>query len=200
MKEIIRHIRTFFITGLFTILPIAITFWILSNTFIVLDSILGEPITMMIGFKIPGLGLILGILLILIIGMITSNVIGKKMTEILEKNIVRIPVLKTIYLPIRDILKNFSDKKSNNFKKAVLVEYPKVGVYSMGFITKQTILVDGMPKTVVFIPTTPNPTSGFLVYLDQGAYKELDIPVEVALKSIVSLGSVSPDSMVNRVQ
>lgn len=193
MKDLMRHIRTFFIAGLFTILPLVLTFWILGSVFIGLDSILGDQLTNLLGFKIPGLGLILGILFILIVGMVTSNVVGKKMTEIVENNLVRIPVLKTIYLPIRDILKNFSDKKSSNFKKAVLVEYPKADVYSMGFITKGVIEVDGKEKTVIFIPTTPNPTSGFLVYLDKGNYLELDIPVDVALKSIVSLGSVSPD-------
>jgi uncharacterized membrane protein len=174
-------------------LPIALSFWILGSVLVGLDSILGDQITSFLGFRIPGLGLILGVGFILIVGMITSNVVGKKMTEVVENNLVRIPVLKTIYLPIRDILKNFSDKKSNNFKKAVLVEYPKVNIYSMGFITKESIEVDGIPKTVVFIPTTPNPTSGFLVYLNKGDYMEIDIPVDKALKSIVSLGSISPD-------
>jgi len=183
----------FFIAGLFTMLPIVLSFWILGGVLIGLDSILGDQITSLIGFRIPGLGLILGLGFILIVGMVTSNVVGKKMTEIVEKNLVRIPVLKTIYLPVRDILNNFTDKKSNNFKKAVLVEYPKVNIYSMGFITKEIIEVDGIPKTVVFIPTTPNPTSGFLVYLNKSDYMEIDIPVDKALKSIVSLGSISPD-------
>ena len=188
-----KHLRTFFIAGLFTVLPIALSFWILGSVLVGLDSILGDQITSFLGFRIPGLGLILGVGFILIVGMITSNVVGKKMTEVVENNLVRIPVLKTIYLPIRDILNNFSDKKSNNFKKAVLVEYPKAKIYSMGFITKESIEVDGIPKTVVFIPTTPNPTSGFLVYLNKGDYMEIDIPVDKALKSIVSLGSISPD-------
>jgi uncharacterized membrane protein len=183
----------FFIAGLFTLLPIILTFWILGGVFIGLDSILGDQLTSLFGFRIPGLGLILELGFIIIVGMVTSNVVGKKMTEIVEKNLVRIPVLKTIYLPVRDILSNFTDKKSNNFKKAVLVEYPKANIYSMGFITKESIEVDGIPKTVVFIPTTPNPTSGFLVYLNKGEYKEIDIPVDTALKSIVSLGSISPD-------
>ena len=193
MKDMMKHLRTFFIAGLVSMLPILLTIWILSYLFISLDSIIGEPLTSLLGFKIPGLGLILGIIIILITGVVTSNVLGKKLSEVVENNLVRIPVLKTIYLPIRDILKNFSDKKSNNFKKAVLVEYPKADVYSMGFITKQDIIINGDHKTIVFIPTTPNPTSGFLVYLNKGDFIELDIPVEVALKSIVSLGSVSPD-------
>lgn len=193
MKKLMRHLRMFFIAGLFTLLPIILTFWILGGVFIGLDSILGDQLTSLFGFRIPGLGLILELGFIIIVGMVTSNVVGKKMTEIVEKNLVRIPVLKTIYLPVRDILSNFTDKKSNNFKKAVLVEYPKANIYSMGFITKESIEVDGIPKTVVFIPTTPNPTSGFLVYLNKGEYKEIDIPVDTALKSIVSLGSISPD-------
>ena len=193
MKDMVKHLRTFFIAGLIVLLPIILTFWILGRVFVFLDSILGKPITSLLGFQIPGLGLILVIVLIFIVGMVTSNVVGKKIAEIVEKVFEQIPILKTIYLPIRDILKNFSNTKSNNFKKVVLVEYPKEGIFSMGFITNESIEVGGTNKTVVFIPTTPNPTSGFLIYLRKGDYKELDIPVDVALKSIVSLGSVSPD-------
>lgn len=193
MKEMMKHLRTFFIAGLIVLLPVILTFWILGRVFIFLDSILGKPITTLIGFQIPGLGLILVIVLIFIVGMVTSNVVGKKIADIVEKIFEQIPILKTVYFPIRDILKNFSNKNSSNFKKVVLVEYPKEGIFSMGFITNEHIEVGGTDKTVVFIPTTPNPTSGFLIYLRKGDYKELDIPVDVALKSIVSLGSVSPN-------
>jgi len=193
MKEILKHLRKIFIAGLIVLLPIILTLWILGRVFLFLDSILGRPITNLLGFEIPGLGLILVIILIFIVGIVTSNVVGKKIAEIVERIFEQIPILKTIYFPIRDILKNFSNKQSNNFKKVVLVEYPKEGIFSMGFITNERIEVGGKDKTVVFIPTTPNPTSGFLIYLKKGDYKELDIPVDVALKSIISLGSVSPD-------
>ncbi|WP_461205686.1 DUF502 domain-containing protein [Clostridium sp. DL1XJH146] len=191
----IKHIKNNFLTGLILLLPIFLTLWILTSIFNTLDAILGTLVTRLLGFKIPGLGLILVIALILVVGLIANNVLGKKITEMVERMFEKVPIIKAIYLPIRDILKNFSNKKSNNFKKAVFVEFPKENILSIGFITKEDITFEGELKTAIFIPTTPNPTNGFLVYLKKGDYRELDIPVDVALKSIISLGSFSPDIM-----
>ncbi len=105
----------------------------------------------------------------------------------------KIPIIKAIYLPLKDFIHNFSDKKSSNFKKVALVTYPMEGSYSLGFITKENININGDIKTIIFIPTTPNPTSGFLVFVDDSNYKELNIPVDQALKTIISLGSIAPD-------
>jgi uncharacterized membrane protein len=188
-----KKIRKYLLTGLIVSLPIILTVWILATIFDTLDSLLGDQITNIIGYKIPGLGLILGIISLLVVGLIASNAIGKKITKFIEKKFEQLPIIKTIYLPIKDILNNVSSGKSNNFKKAVFVEFPRKESLSIGFITKENVIVNGKEKTAIFIPTTPNPTNGFLVYLKKEDYQELDMPVDVALKSVISLGSISPD-------
>lgn len=199
MKRPGNYLKKRFITGLFVILPIGITYWILAKIFNVLDSIVGKMLYDAIGVKIPGLGLIITIVLILQVGIITNNVVGNRITNWIEKLFVNMPVIRTIYVPIKDILKNFSNSQSNNFKKAVYVTYPMEGSHSIGFITKENIMINGEKKTSIFIPTTPNPTNGFLVYLSSDKYLELDIPVDVALKMIISLGSTTPDAINKKI-
>lgn len=193
MNNIIKKTKKFFLSGLLVLLPIGISLYIIAKVFNMLDSLLGNPIEKLIGFKIPGLGLFLALLFIFLTGVIASNVIGKKITSYIERLFKKIPVLKTVYMPIKDIFANFTNNQSNNFKKAVLVEFPRRNTLSIGFITKENVIVGGLEKTVVFVPTTPNPTSGYLVYLSINDYKELDMPVDTALKAIISLGAVSPD-------
>ncbi|NLY82051.1 MAG: DUF502 domain-containing protein [Clostridiales bacterium] len=192
-KNMKKNIKRSLLTGFIVFIPMLITLWIFLKVFNTLDSILGKMITELIGFKIPGLGFILFILLILGVGLLTNNVFGKRIMIRIEKTFENAPIIKSIYIPIRDILRNLSNKKSTNFKKAVFVEFPKEKSFSIGFITKENIMVNGEMRTAIFVPTTPNPTSGFLVYLKREEYMELDIPVDIALKSIISLGSVSPD-------
>ena len=192
-KNMKKNIKRSLLTGFIVFIPMLITLWIFLKVFNTLDSILGKMITELIGFKIPGLGFILFILLILGVGLLANNVFGKRIMIRIEKAFENAPIIKTIYIPIRDILRNLSNKKSTNFKKAVFVEFPKEKSFSIGFITKENVMVNGEMRTAIFVPTTPNPTSGFLVYLKREEYMELDIPVDIALKSIISLGSVSPD-------
>lgn len=200
LKKTLILLRNRFFAGVFVVLPIGITVWVIFKVFMFLDSLLGATIYKLIGRKIYGLGLIITIAIIVLIGMIASNVVGKEITILIGRLFENLPIVKTIYTPVKDILSNFSDKTSNNFKKAVLVTYPSQGLQSIGFITKENVLVDGELKTVVFIPTTPNPTSGFLIYLTKDRYFELDIPIDDALKAIISLGSVSPSKIIRKTE
>lgn len=188
-----KNLRKTFITGVIVIVPISVTIWILVKFFTTLDSILSRPIRALIGFRIPGLGFILVLTFVFFTGLIASNVIGKKITAFIDDKILNIPIIKTIYQPLKDIMQNIANKESNNFKKAVMLEFPKENCFSIGFITKENIDVDGEFKTAIFVPTTPNPTSGFLLYLNKDKYTELDITIEAALKSIISVGSISPE-------
>ncbi len=189
----IKGFKSNLLKGLLVLLPIGLTFLIFGKVLNVLDMILGRTIYKIIGMKIPGLGLLAAILLVAATGALASNVIGRKITLLMEESMANFPIVKAIYNPIRDVVKNFTSKSSNNFKKAVFVTYPMEDSYSIGFITKERVQVGDKLKTAIFIPTTPNPTSGFLVYLSSDKYKELDIPVDVALKAIVSLGSISSE-------
>ncbi len=193
MKNTLIEFKNRFIKGLFILLPIGVTLWIVYKIFMITDSIIGNTIYKLIGFRIPGLGLIITIAVIVIIGSSASHYIGIKLTSYIQQLFEKIPIIKAIYLPLKDFIHNFSNKKSSNFKKVALVTYPMEGSYSLGFITKENININGDIKTIIFIPTTPNPTSGFLVFVDDSNYKELNIPVDQALKTIISLGSIAPD-------
>lgn len=190
-----KNARRQFLTGLFVVLPIGITFWIVYKVFNVLDSIIGSTLYEMIGARIPGLGLFITLALIYMVGGVSSNYAGKKFHDWLERTFETLPIVKTIYVPVKDIIKNFSNDQSNNFKKAVMVTYPMEGSNCIGFITKNNVMVGGETMTSIFIPTTPNPTSGFLVYMKPNMYVELDMPVETALKAIISIGSISPSEV-----
>ena len=198
MKNILIEFKNRFIKGLFILLPIAVTLWVSYKVFIITDSVIGNTLYKLIGFRIPGLGLIVTITVVVIIGSSASHYIGRKLTSYVQQVFENIPIMKAIYLPLKDFVNNFSNKKSSNFKKVALVTYPMEG--SLGFITKENININGDIKTIIFIPTTPNPTNGFLVFVDDANYKELDLPVDQALKTIISLGSIAPDIILEATQ
>lgn len=113
-----KHFRKQFLTGLFVVLPMGITFWVIYKIFFdILDSFIGNSLYSAIGMRIPGLGLIITLALIFVTGGVTSNFMGKKIHDWFERLFETLPIIKTIYVPVKDIMKNFSSDKSNNFKK-----------------------------------------------------------------------------------
>ena len=195
IKKLMKFLKKTFIAGLLVILPFGVTVFLAIGIFKYLDSLLGNMFRAVLKIYVPGLGILATILLLFIVGLITNNVLGKKLTNIFERLFKSIPFVKALYLPIKEIVKNFSGKKSNSFRKVVFVEFPMKGSNSIGFITKESIKINGQDKVAVFIPTTPNPTNGFLVYVDANQYVELGISVDEALKTIISLGSICPDTI-----
>lgn len=188
-------LRDSFIKGILTLIPIGATIWVLSIILKFGDKITGWLIEYVVGFRIPPLSFILDILLVVGVGVLADNILGKKVGKLVIKLFERLPIIKEIYKPIRDIFNQLTQKNTNNFKKVVYTEFPRAGSHSIGFITNDNIVINGEEKVAIFIPTTPNPTSGFLIYLSTSEYKELDIPVDVALKSIISLGAITPEVM-----
>jgi len=184
-----KKIRTWFLSGLSVILPIGLTVFVLSKLFYFVDGILQEWVIRTIGYEIPGLGMVLVVLIVLLVGMITSNFLGKKIVKFGETIIGKIPLIKIIFNPIREIVSNLSANKSGSFKKVVLIDFPMEGRKSIGFITSDQIALNDEKRLCVFIPTTPNPTNGYLIIVEQTAVEVLDISVEEWLKMIVSMGN-----------
>ena len=184
-----KKIRTWFLSGLSVILPIGLTVFVLSKLFYFLDGILQEWVVRQFGYEVPGLGLIMVVLIVLVVGMITSNFLGKKIVKYGETVIGKIPFIKTIFNPIREIVSNLSANKSGSFKQVVLIDFPMQGTKSIGFITSDQLSVNDENKIAVFIPTTPNPTNGFLIIVEKTMVEVLDVTVEEGLKMIVSMGS-----------
>jgi len=184
-----KLIRKWFLSGIAILLPAGLTAFILVWLFNLLDGILRGLITSIFGKDIPGLGLLFLLLIIFIVGMLTSNFVGSKIAGWFEKLVGKIPLIKTVYNPIRKIASGLSSDKNESFKKVVLIEFPKEGIKSIGFITNSDFSIKGSDKISVFIPTTPNPTNGFLVLADAKDVEILDVTVNEGLNMVVSMGS-----------
>lgn len=188
-RGIIKKLRRWFLSGIAVILPVGVTVFVLLKLFQLLDGIFAKIIIWVFGREIPGIGLLLIILLVLIIGILASNLFGKRLIGWFQKIITKVPIVKTVYKPVNKIVSAISDDKTKSFQKVVAVEFPMKGTQSIGFITNDRISIDNVGKLCVFIPTTPNPTNGFLVIMDEKDVIELDISVSEGLNAVVSIGS-----------
>ena len=199
-----KKLKSYFITGLLVLTPLVLTIFIIWKLFIAIDGLLRGFIKNMLLNRIGvpntiyGLGFVSVILLILITGMIARNYFGKKVIKVGEDIMTRIPLINRIYLAIQQIGNAFFSEKREVFKKAVLIEYPRKGIYSIGFFTQDTRgeVQERLKHDVVsvFLPTTPNPTSGFLLFVPKVDVTELDMSIEEALKLVISGGAIIPRS------
>ncbi|MCD5409985.1 MAG: DUF502 domain-containing protein [Methanocellales archaeon] len=189
------RLRKYFVTGLVVLIPLVATSYILWILFDLLDGILRPLVTEIFGVYIPGLSLVIMLLLTLLVGFIANYTIGKKGVKLFEESLCRIPMVRTIYLAIKqasDIL--FMQKEE--FQKVVLVEYPRRGIYVLGFVTGSGVeeIQEKTSEDVLnlFVPTAPNPTSGFLLMVPKKDVIVLDMSVEDGLKMIISGGLLAP--------
>jgi uncharacterized membrane protein len=213
-KNLLVRWRANFLTGLFLVLPavisVAVLVWLFGTVANITDTLLfflPHEITHRSGPDGPGSGpmywywslaaLVVAVLLISAIGRLARNYFGKKTIEWVEAAMLRIPLFNKIYGAIKQVNEAFSSGSKNSFKTVVLVEFPREGMYSVGFLTseqRQEVQAKTKePVVSVFIPTTPNPTSGFLVLVPETKVTKLDMSVPDAIKYIVSLGALSPN-------
>lgn len=193
MKKLRDFLKKNFITGLLVIIPIWATYYVLAALLSGIDDILGDLPRQFIGFRFPGLGILTLILIIVIVGMLSANYLGTRLVRSSDRLMQRVPLVRGIYSTVKQIMETFSMKQS--FNGVALVEYPRKGCYSVGFITGEVpasnLKLSGEEKFVtVFVPTTPNPTAGFLLVLPHAEVTQLDMSVEQGMKFIISLGLV----------
>ncbi|MDY7031344.1 MAG: DUF502 domain-containing protein [Thermodesulfobacteriota bacterium] len=196
-----KHIKNYFLTGLLATIPITLTIYILGIFINIMDKGLKylppkfHPDTYL-PFHIPGLGLIITVILILIIGIITQSFFGRKLVSLGEWIVSKIPLVRNIYIGIKQLVAAIFVENSKAFKRVVMVEYPRKDLWVIAFLTGATEgeVQSKTNKEVVnvFIPTTPNPTSGFYLLVPKKDIINLDMTVEDAFKLIVSGGIVSP--------
>lgn len=205
-SSIVKKFRTYFGTGLLVLVPFTLTVYIISEMFLVVDGILQQFVYDILSKKIglsigdapiPGLGFITLIVFITIVGMATRNYFGRQLVHFGEYIVKRIPLINRIYITIQQISNAFFGEQREVFKKAVLFEYPRKGVYSIGFFTQDTrgAVQDALGEidvVSILAFTTPNPTSGYLLFVPKNEIIELDMPVEEALKLVISGGTISP--------
>jgi uncharacterized membrane protein len=189
-------LRRYFLTGIIAILPVFVTAWVLVKVFFAIDNTVTPFMARWVGFEIPGLGFLVTILSVLLIGVFASNLIGRQIIHLFERLFSRVPLVSRIYNAVKQIGDGILGQQRNLFKQVVLFEYPRRGCWAMGFVTSRHhgYLVEhtGKPHLHVFVPTTPNPTSGFLLFLPEEDLINLDISVEDGLKLVISGGAVSP--------
>jgi len=196
MGLVLHHLRSTFIAGLFVVVPVGITLFILKFLFNFADGILGSWLdalfTTMTGREshLPGLGMLTGAVVIYLTGMVATNVFGKRLLHFGERILERIPLVKSIYTSSKQLTKVFQEGKTS-YRRAVFVEWPRRGVRAVGFVTAE-VERDGERLVVVYIPTMPNPTSGFAHYFREEEVFDSGMSVEDAVKFVVSGGVVVP--------
>ncbi len=188
---IIRKLRTHFIAGILVVVPIAVTIWIFVWLFTTVDSWLQPIITRIYGQPIAGIGFGITLVLIYLIGVIVSNFVGRRLVRYGESVLARIPLAWQLYNGIKQIMQSFSAPGKTGFMQVVLVEFPRKGMRTIGFITNESYDKSGERLLNVFIPTAPNPTSGFLQIAREEEIIRTNISVEEALRMVVSAGRVS---------
>ena len=193
--------RKYLIAGLLVWMPLGITFLVVRAIVGFLDKILlwlpaqYQP-DILLGFHIPGLGVVLAVVLVLATGMIVANLLGRRIVSAWESLLARIPLVRSLYAGIKQVMEAVLATDAKSFRKVLLIEYPRKGVWSLAFMTSDNLgEVQAKTRTdviSVFIPTTPNPTSGFVLMVPSEDVVHLDMSVEEGLKMIISMGVVVP--------
>ena len=196
-RSILKSFRNYFITGVLVLIPIGITLYLTFFIINISSKLLPKEINPnnYLPYNIPGLEILISIVLITIVGWLSLSFLGKKLLELVNNIFQKIPILRTIYVAVGQMTEIFNKNKEGDKKSVVLVEYPRKGSWAIGFATKEnkgelnektgTVLVN------VFVPTTPNPTSGFLLMFPKDEIKYLDMTFEEASRFIVSAGTAS---------
>lgn len=193
-------IRHYFVTGFLITLPVFITLYFLFIVFRFIDGIFGKVINFYIkrhlGFAIPGVGIIIGLLIVFAVGFTAANFFGKRIMRALENWFLKFPFIRQIYPAAKQIVDSFISKDSPAFKKVVLVQYPSKGIWAVGFLTNESFKEanekTGRDLLHIFIATTPSPLTGFLILAPREDVTELDISIEDGVKLIISGGIVKP--------
>ena len=196
-----KRLRRYIVAGILVWLPIGVTIFLVR----ILIGLLDRTMVLIpqkyqpeeyLGFAIPGLGIVLTIVLLLITGVLAANIVGKSMVGLWESMLERIPVVRSVYSAAKNFAEIVFSDSGQSFKKVLLIEYPRKGLYSLAFQTSNELgEVQGRSGESVictFVPTTPNPTSGFIIIVPSKDVIELDMEVDEALKMIISLGVVVP--------
>jgi uncharacterized membrane protein len=190
------------ITGLLIWIPLAITIWVLDLIVTTMDQTLQllppqyQP-QALLGYQIPGIGVLLTLVVVFVTGVLASNILGRRLLRFWESILGRIPVVKTIYSGVKQVSDTLFAPGGQAFSKALLVQYPREGSWTIAFLTGQPggdVANHLRGEYVsVYVPTTPNPTSGFFLMMPRAEVIELDMNVDDALKYVISMGVVPPD-------
>ncbi len=196
-------LRKYIIAGLLVWLPLAATVAIIKLVIDLLDNLIlllppeYQPANVL-GFSVPGYGIVLAVSVLLLTGMLAANLFGRRLVDFWEAVLNRIPLVRTVYNSVKQISSTLLDSDGKSFRKVIMLEYPRKGVWSLGFLTNQQVrndidAIEQKEMAAVFVPTTPNPTSGFILMTPHDDIVELDMTIEEGFKFIISMGVIIPD-------
>ncbi len=192
-------LKKYFFTGLLILVPLAITLWVLNLIVTTMDQtllLLPASIRNQAPFNIPGMGVILTLAIVLAVGILARNFIGRRLVLWWEALLARIPIVSAIYSSVKQVSDTLFSPSGQAFRKAVLIEFPRQGVWTVGFVVGSPGAPLQRPLTgehaSVYVPTAPNPTSGYILIVPLAQIVDLDISVDAALKFVVSMGVVTP--------
>ena len=194
-RLILDTVRRMFVSGVLVIVPIIATVIVLNFLFHTVDGVLSPVLERFLGYSIPGMGLLATILLILLAGALARNVIGSRLFSVGELLFVRTPLVRTVYSAAKQLVEAITLPQRKVFQRAVLVEYPRKGIYAVGFAAAKTLLNDGPLEgelVAIFVPSTPTPVTGFVIMVPADEVYELDISTENVIKMLVSGGIATP--------
>ena len=198
-KQVGKKLRTQFITGILVVVPIVAAILILRWLFLTLDNMLQPVAESLLGRTIPGLGLGITVVIIYLAGVIATNVIGRRLIRYGESLLERLPLFRYLYTGIKQILQSVATPREGGFLQVVLVEFPKKGMRAIGFVTSESRVESGEKLLSVFIPTSPNPTSGYLEIVRENDIIKTNISIDDALKMVLSAGKVSLQEVTDRL-
>jgi uncharacterized membrane protein len=190
-KHISKKLRAQFGAGILVVVPIGAAILILRWLFLTIDNILQPVAKSLLGYTIPGLGLGITVVLIYLTGVVATSIMGKRLISYGESLLARVPLFRYIYTSIKQIMESFATSRGTGFLQVVLVEFPKKGMRAIGFVTSESCVESGKKLLNVFIPTSPNPTSGYLEIVREGDVIRTNISIDDALKMVLSGGKVS---------
>ncbi len=196
------HFRRYLIAGLLVWVPVGITWFVIKFMIDLMDQTLlllppdFRPENLL-GFRVPGLGVLLTVVILLVTGVVAANLVGRKLVRLGERLLARIPLVRSIYSGVKQVMETMFSDSGKSFRSVVLIEYPRREIWTLAFLTgdRGTSEVEkktGKPLSHVFVPTTPNPTSGFFLMVPTNDIVVLDLSVDEGLKMIISAGVVLP--------
>ena len=203
-KTFFGHVRTTFLRGVAVIVPLGLTYWFFQAMLNAVDGIFSPLLTNWVGRQIPGLGFLTMVVLILTVGLLTRNLVGRLMFAWFENLLRSIPFVRSVYSGIKDLVNAFNiGGNSKTFRLVVMLEWPRKGVFCIGFVTNESAFAGPDPPAIefynVYIPNPPNPTSGFLALIPKVEAVPLALSVEEGLKLVLSGGIVTP-AVLNRLK
>jgi len=198
LNQVLLLVRKYLLTGILVLVPLMVTLYIMFVVFQITDGMLGVAVSRALGYRIPGVGLILTAIICVTVGMIAQNYFGRRLIDGIEGSLDRIPVVRSLYNGIKQVADVVIQKNRGEFKRVVMLEYPKEHCWVIGFVTADFVIplkssyLDELDMVTVFVPTTPNPTSGFLLIIEKSKIVDTHLDIEDAMKVVISGGLVQP--------